>query len=82
MYLQTDRNIPLNEPVNIIIYHSKQLSLKLDAKVVRKGTGGVGLQIDNLDASSFVQLRDIVTDNSFDSGKIMHETYRMLNRIH
>ena len=44
MYLKTGREIPLNIPVNVTIYHSNQSSLKVKAWVVRREENGVGLQ--------------------------------------
>ncbi|MEI6703490.1 MAG: hypothetical protein WCL71_08135, partial [Deltaproteobacteria bacterium] len=56
-------------------------SFKFNANVVRKEANGVGLQINNLNATSFVQLRDIVALNSIDSEKVMLETFKMLGCI-
>lgn len=81
IYLKTEDEIPLNIPVNVTVYHSSQSSLKFNAKAVRREQYGVGLQIDGLNANSFAQLRDIVAKNSVDSGKVMQETYKMLNCI-
>ncbi len=81
MYLKTEEEIPLDASVNITIYHSSQASLKFGAKVVRKESTGVGVQIDDLNANSFAQLRNLVAENSKDQGKIMQETYKMLSCI-
>lgn len=82
MYLKTDHDIPLNIPVNVTVYHSNQASLKVNAKVVRREGTGVGLQINNLNVNSFVQLRNIVTENSSDKGSVMQETFKMLKCIY
>jgi hypothetical protein len=82
MYLKTDHDIPLNVPVNVTVYHSNQASLKVNAKVVRKEGNGVGLQINNLNVNSFVQLRNLVTDNCSDKGAVMQETFKMLKCIY
>jgi len=81
MYLKTEHEIPLDIPVNVTVYHSSQSSLKFDATVVRRGANGIGLQINDLNANSFAQLRQIVADNSIDSGKVMQETFSMLKYI-
>ncbi|MDD2900212.1 MAG: PilZ domain-containing protein [Desulfuromonadaceae bacterium] len=81
MYLRTEHEIPLDTPVVVTVYHTNQPSLKVNARVVRKEEKGVGLQINNLNVSSFVQLRNIITENSSDSGAIMRETYKMLKCI-
>jgi hypothetical protein len=82
MYLNTEREIPLNIPVHVTIYNSNMSSLKLSAKVVRKAEHGVGLQINNLNVNSFVQLRNIVTEHSEDKGAVMQETFKMLKCIY
>ena len=81
MYLHTDHDLPLDVPVHVTVYNSKQSSLMVNAKVVRKEANGVGLQITNLNVNSFVQLRDIVTDKSKDYMKVLTETLSMLNCI-
>jgi hypothetical protein len=82
MYLKTDHDIPLNAPVNVTVYHTNQISLKANAKVVRKEANGVGLQIDNLNVNSFVQLRNLVTERCSDKGAVMQETFKMLKCIY
>jgi hypothetical protein len=82
MYLKTDQEIPLNTPVNVTVYHTNQSSLKFNANVVRKEASGVGLQINNLNANSFAQLRDIVATSSNSPGKVIQETYSMLKCIY
>ena len=81
IYLNTEHDLPLNVPVHVTVYHSSQSSFKVNAMVVRKETNGVGLQITKLDAKSFVQLRDIVTDKHNDYMKVMTETLDMVKCI-
>jgi hypothetical protein len=81
MYLRTGYEVPLNVPVNVTVYHSDQMSFKVNAMVVRKEENGIGLQITNLDIDSFVQLRDIVAEQSNNKGAILQETYKMLKCI-
>ena len=82
MFLKTDHDIPLNIPVNVTVYHSNQVSLKVNAKVVRREDYGIGLQIKNQNVNSFVQLRNIVTENCSDKGVVMQETFKMLKCIY
>jgi hypothetical protein len=82
IYLKTDHEVPLNTPVNVTVYHSNQSSLKFSARVVRSEANGVGVQIDNLNVNAFVQLRNIVSENSNDQGMVMQETYKMLKCIY
>lgn len=82
MYLKTEHEIPVNIPVQVTVYNSNQSSLKFNAKVVRKEGTGIGLQIHSLNVVSFVQLRNIITENSRDSGAVMQETFKMLKYIY
>jgi hypothetical protein len=81
MYLKTEYDLPLNMPVKVTVYDSNQSSFKVNAKVVRKEKSGVGLQINDLNVKSFVQLRDIVFKNSTDFGKVMQESIKVLKCI-
>ena len=82
MYLKTDYDIPLNVPLNVTVYHTNQISLKVNAKAVRKEANGFGLQITSLNVNSFVQLRNLVTDHCSDKGAVMQETFKMLKCIY
>jgi hypothetical protein len=82
MFLQTDHDIPENIPVHVTVYHSSQASLKVTGRVVRREPKGVGVQINNLNISSFVQLRNIVAEQSREHGQVMQETYKMLKCIY
>jgi hypothetical protein len=82
MYLKTDFDLPLHAPVNVTVHHLENSLFKVNASVVRKEPDGVGLQISSLSADSFMHLRDIVTDKSCDSNKVMQETFRMLKCIY
>jgi hypothetical protein len=82
MYIHTERDIPLNVPVNVTVFNASQTAFKFNAKVVRREGSGIGLQIHNLNVNSFVQLRKIVTENSSDQGAVMQETYKMLKCIY
>jgi hypothetical protein len=81
MYLKTENDLPLNEPVHVTVYKSNESSFKVDAKIIRKEEGGVGLQINGVSARSFAQLRDIITDHCTDHGKVISETLLMLKCI-
>lgn len=81
IYLKTGHEIPLDTPVHVTVYQSNMDSLKVNARVVRKGSNGVGLQINDLNVNSFVQLRDIVSEVSSDHDTVLQETYKMLKCI-
>lgn len=81
MYLKTVEEIPLNIPVDVTLYHSCQPSIKFNANVIRKVNDGIGLQINKVNASSFAQLRAIISEHHNDYGKLMQETFTMLNCI-
>jgi hypothetical protein len=82
MYLKTNFDLPLNAPVNITVHNLVNTFFKVNASVVRKEEDGVGLQISSLSADSFAHLRDIVSDKSYDSDKVMQETFSMLKCIY
>ena len=81
MYLTTEHEIPLNIPVHVTVYHTSLPSLMVHARVIRREHNGVGLEINNLNVTSFVQLRNLVTEYSDNKGAIMQETYKMLKCI-
>ena len=82
MYLKTEYVLPLYEPVHVTVYDTNKTSFNVCAKIVRKEAYGVGLQIHDLSANSFAQLRDIVSDKCHDHGKVIKETLSMLKCIH
>ena len=82
MYLKTGFEPPLDAPVQVTVYNSDLSSFKVTARVVRREESGLGLQINNLSIDSFVQLRNLVAEQSQDQGKILQETYKMLKYIH
>ena len=82
IYLKTGYEIPLNVPVCVTVYHSGMSSFKVSAKVVRKEENGIGLQISDLNVDSFVQLRELVAEQSNNRGAIIQETFKMLKCIH
>jgi len=77
MYLKTKYDIPLDTNVNVTVYYSIQSPINISARVVRKEANGVGLEINNLNVKSFVQLRDIIAEKSI-TGKVLQETHEML----
>lgn len=82
MFLKTEHEIPIDIPVHVTIYDSNLSSLKVNARVVRRESSGVGLSINYLDVNTFVQLRKIVTNYSKDPGSVTQETFKMLKCIH
>jgi hypothetical protein len=82
MYLKTGYELPVDVPVHVTVYRSDLLSIKVNARVVRREANGIGLQITKLNIDSFVQLRDLVAEQSKDQGAILQETYKMLKCIY
>ncbi len=72
----------VNAPVSITVHNPANSFFKVNVSVVRKEEEGVGLQISSLSADSFAHLRDIVSDKSYDSDKVMQETFSMLKCIY
>jgi hypothetical protein len=81
LFIKTDRELPLNEPVEITIYHSPDSAFRLKANVVRQEEMGLGMQIKRIDPHSFVHLRDVVAKHCNDQDNIMRETYKMARCI-
>lgn len=81
MYLKTEEEILINTPVVVTLHGSSQSSIEFNAKIVRKGIDGVGLQIDKVNAKSFALLRDLIVERSNSYVKLMQETLTMLNCI-
>jgi hypothetical protein len=81
LFLKTDQEIPLDIPVDVTVYQSILAPITVSARVVRRGVNGVSVQIDNLSIGSFVQLRNIVSENSTDQQKIMQETFNILKHL-
>jgi PilZ domain len=80
-HLTTKHKMPLHVPVQVTIYHSNLTSIKINATVVRNEENGVGIEITNVTASSFVQLRKIIIDETHDPDTALAETYKMLRYI-
>ena len=81
MYLRTGFEVPLDMPVHVTVYHSDKSSFKANARVIRRGNNGIGIQITDLNVESFARLRDIVVKQSKDQGTVLRETFKMLNCI-
>ncbi len=81
MYLKTEKEIPLNTLVDVTLYDSSHSSIEFNAKIVRKGKDGIGLQINKLNATSFVRLRDIIAKRCGSYGKLINETLTMTRCI-
>jgi hypothetical protein len=81
LYIKTDQELPLNTTVEITVYHSPVSSFRLNANVVRSDNIGLGMQIKQIDAHSFVRLQDVVAKHSNDQDLIMRETHRMARCI-
>jgi hypothetical protein len=81
LYIKTDQELPLYAKVEITVYNSPDSSFRLNANVVRCEEMGMGIQIQEIDVHSFVQLRDLVTMKCNDQDNIMRETYRMAGCI-
>ena len=82
LFIQTHQKVPLHTPVQITVYFSKNLSIYLNANVVRCEYAGIGIQISGMDVNSFVQLRNAVSMKCNDQDLIMQETLKVTNCIH
>jgi len=81
MFINTAQEIPFQIPVQVTAYLSSNSSFKLHATVVRHEKTGLGLQITQIDAHSFKNLRNIVAQQYIDQDTLMRETYKMVGCI-
>lgn len=80
MLLETKEiiDIEINSVLKVklsVTEHSPEVEIFLEGIVIRKEGCFIGVQIDNIDLDSFINLRDIVANNSDDYEKIMKEFY-------
>lgn len=81
MFINIQQEIPNIRPVQVTAYLSSKSSFKLQANVVRYESTGLGLQITEIDAHSFKNLRNIIAQKCNDQDTIMRETYKMVSCI-
>jgi hypothetical protein len=75
----TDQEIPQGQEVDVTIHLTgvgSQLSLRMEAEVVRAEGGQLGLHFTEVDLDTFIHLRNIVAYNEGDDEKIMNEFFR------
>lgn len=82
LFFKTDQEVPLNISVGVTVYNTSNSSFFLNARVVRREKNGVGMQIQKIDANSFISLRNIVAMHCNDQDVVMRETYKMAGCIH
>ncbi len=77
MFVKSPLDIPLGQAVKAKILLSgstSELSIQVDGIVVRhQGENGIGIEFHEMDADSFVHLRNVVIYNSGDAAQVMDE---------
>ncbi len=77
MFVTSPLDIPLGQAVKAKILLSgstSELSIQVDGIVVRhQGENGIGIEFHEMDADSFVHLRNVVIYNSGDATQVMDE---------
>lgn len=77
MFVTSPLDIPLGQAVKAKILLSgstSELSIQVDGIVVRhQGENGIGIEFHEMDADSFVHLRNVVIYNSGDAAQVMDE---------
>ncbi len=77
MFVRLPLDIPLGQAVKAKILLSgstSELSIQVDGIVVRhQGENGIGIEFHEMDADSFVHLRNVVIYNSGDAAQVMDE---------
>jgi hypothetical protein len=81
LYVKTHEEIPLNIPVEVTVYQSPNISIRLLANVVRQDLSGVGIQIKEMDTNSFVKLKNVIEEKCDDLEFILHETIKVASCI-
>lgn len=74
MYVKTSMVIPLSEPVHVSVT-AYPYTIGMDARVIRYGEDGVGLEIYKMTVESFVRLRELIMHQATDPDVVMNEVY-------
>ena len=83
MFIHTLQSIDRDEPVEITINlagDTSDLSIKVEAVVVRTTESGIGVKFQKVDLNSFIHLRNIVAYNSGDDTKVMAEFFEFVKQ--
>lgn len=81
MFIRTSMTIPTSEPVHVTMNVYPYTGIELDARVVRSGEDGVGLEINRMAVESFVRLRDLIMHRATDPDVVMNEVYKVVSCI-
>ncbi|PKL39086.1 MAG: PilZ domain-containing protein [Spirochaetae bacterium HGW-Spirochaetae-1] len=76
LFMNTREDLSLNTITKIIVHlsgSSSELSLNLQGKIIRKEEAGIAFSFMEMDLDSYIHLRNIMTFNRTDSGKIIQE---------
>ncbi len=80
MYVKTSMVIPLSEPVHVTVT-AYPYTIGMDARVIRYGEDGVGLEIYKMTVESFVRLRELIMHQATDPDVVMNEVYKVAGCI-
>ena len=78
LFVQTNQELPLNIPVEVLVHHSIDKSLHLNATAVRYDKTGLGMRINRMDIHSLIHLRGLVEEQCKDPALVMQETKKMV----
>ncbi|TWJ19102.1 PilZ domain-containing protein [Geobacter argillaceus] len=81
MYVRTSMLVPLSKPVRVTVTDYPYADIGLDARVIRLGGNGVGLEIHKMTVESFVRLRDLIMHQAADPDVVMNEVYKLVSCI-
>lgn len=78
LFIQTNKKLPLHEPVEVSVHHSLDKSLDFDATVVRLDDSGLGLLIDKMDVDSLVYLKKLLVEHSGNEEMALNEVKKKI----
>jgi len=81
MFIITDRSVPLHSLLKITIFLPPNVSIYLNAEVIRCEDSGIAVQIKKMDVNSFVLLRNAITLQCDDHELIMREALKLSDQI-
>lgn len=81
LFIQTNKQLPLYEPVEVSVHHEIDKSLDFSATVVRLDESGLGLLIDKMDVDSLVYLKKLLAEHSGDNEQALNEIRKKVEEM-
>ena len=78
LQLKSNATLPMEIPLQIMVYPEAQPSFSLTGKIVWSRDNGFGIEITNMPLESFSTIREIVTKRSDFPEFVTNEVYRVV----